>query len=96
MLFYKRQCTRLTVRIKLIRQLYKLGSGFGKFKKDSNHMIFYIRVRKSYFQISDFYSYCSVIYVIYNHNIINMYSQTCLKQAAKGNTKIACLRQVLA
>ena len=24
------------------------------------------------------------------------YSQTCLKQAAKGNTKIACLRQVLA
>ena len=25
-----------------------------------------------------------------------MYSPTCLKQAAKGNTKIACLRQVLA
>ena len=36
-------------------------------------MIFYIRVRKSYFQISDFYTYCSVIYVIYNHDIINMY-----------------------
>ena len=36
-------------------------------------MILYIRVRKSYFQISDFYSYCSVIYVIYNHNVINMY-----------------------
>ena len=36
-------------------------------------MILYIRVRKSYFQISDFYTYCSVIYVIYNHNIINMY-----------------------
>ena len=42
-------------------------------KKDSDHMILYIRVRKSYFQISDFYTYCSVIYVIYNHNIINMY-----------------------
>ena len=28
-------------------------------------------------------------------SILN-YSQTCLKQAAKGNTKIACLRQVLA
>ena len=36
-------------------------------------MILYIRVRKSYFQISDFYTYCSVIYVIYNHNIIYMY-----------------------
>ena len=36
-------------------------------------MILYIRVRKSYFQISDFYIYCSVIYIIYNHNIINMY-----------------------
>ena len=36
-------------------------------------MILYIRVRKSYFQISDFYTYCSVIYVIYNHNIIKMY-----------------------
>ena len=36
-------------------------------------MIFYIRVRKSYFQISDFYTYCSVIYVIYNHKIINIY-----------------------
>ena len=48
-------------------------------------MILYISVRKSYFQISDFYTYCSVIYVsdfytycsviyvIYNHNIINMY-----------------------
>ena len=36
-------------------------------------MIVYIRVRKSYFQISDFYTYCSVIYVIYNHNIINTY-----------------------
>ena len=36
-------------------------------------MILYIRVRKSYFQISDFYTYCSVIYVIYNHKIINMY-----------------------
>ena len=58
---------------KLIRQLYKLGNGFGKFKKDSNRMILYIRVRKSYFQISDFYAYCSVIYVTYNHNIINMY-----------------------
>ena len=58
---------------KLIRQLYKLGSGFDKFKKDSDHMILYIRVRKSYFQISDFYTYCSVIYVIYNHKIINMY-----------------------
>ena len=32
----------------LIRQLYQLGSGFGKFKKYSNHMILYIRVRKSY------------------------------------------------
>ena len=43
-------------------------------KKDSNQMILYIRVRKSYFQIlSVFYTYCSVIYVIYNHNIINMY-----------------------
>ena len=61
--------------VKLIRQLYKLGNGFGKFKKDtcSNHMILYISVQKSYFQISDFYTYCSVIYVIYNHNIINMY-----------------------
>ena len=28
--------------------------------------------------------------------IISYYSQTCLKQAAKGNTKIACVRQVLA
>ena len=36
-------------------------------------MILYMRVRKSYFQISDFYTYCSVIYVIYNHKIINMY-----------------------
>ena len=36
-------------------------------------MILYICVRKSYFQISDFYTYCSVIYVIYNHNIIKMY-----------------------
>ena len=35
-------------------------------------MILYIRVRKSYFLIRDFYTYCSVIYVIYNHNIINM------------------------
>ena len=42
-------------------------------KRNSNHMILYIRVRKSYFQLSDFYTYCSVIYVIYNHNIINMY-----------------------
>ena len=66
--FYK-----MTIRIKLIRQLYKLGSGFGKFRKDSNHMILYIRVRKSYFQISDFYTYRSVIYVTYNHNSINMY-----------------------
>ena len=71
--FIELQCTRLTVGIKLIRQLYKMGSGFGKFKKDSNHMILYKRVRKSYFQISDFYTYCSVIYVIYNHNIINMH-----------------------
>ena len=55
---------------KRIRQLCKLGSGFGKYKKDSDHMILYIRVRKSYFQISDFYTYC---YVIYNHTIINMY-----------------------
>ena len=29
-----------------IRQLDKQGSGFGKFRKDSNHMILYIRVRK--------------------------------------------------
>ena len=36
-------------------------------------MILYIRVRKSYFQISDFYTDCSVIYVIYNHNIIKRY-----------------------
>ena len=36
-------------------------------------MILYIRVRKSYFQISDFYTYCSVIFVINNHNIIYMY-----------------------
>ena len=36
-------------------------------------MILYIRVRKSYFQISDFYMYFSVIYVIYNHNSIYMY-----------------------
>ena len=36
-------------------------------------MILYIRVRKSYCQISDFYTYCSVIYVIYNHKIIYMY-----------------------
>ena len=36
-------------------------------------MILYIRVRKSYFQISDFYTYCSVIYFTYNHNIINMH-----------------------
>ena len=42
-------------------------------KKDSNHMILYIRVRKSYFQISDFYIYNYVIYVIYNQNFINMY-----------------------
>ena len=35
-------------------------------------MILYIHLRKSYFQISDFYTYCSVIYVIYN-NIINIY-----------------------
>ena len=27
----------------------------------------------SYFQISDIYTYCSVIYVIYTHNIINIY-----------------------
>ena len=40
-------------------------------------MILYICVRKSYFQISDFYTYCSVIYVIYNHNIINMYVLSC-------------------
>ena len=33
-------------------------------------MILYIRVQKSYFQISDSYTYCSVIY---NHIIINMY-----------------------
>ena len=36
-------------------------------------MILYIHVQKSYFQISDFYKYCSVIYAIYNHNIIYMY-----------------------
>ena len=36
-------------------------------------MILYIHVRKSYFQISDFYTYCSVIYVIYNHKISNRY-----------------------
>ena len=36
-------------------------------------MILYVRERKSYFQISDFYIYCSVIYVIYDHNIISMY-----------------------
>ena len=36
-------------------------------------MILYIRVRKSYFQISDFYTYCFVIYVIYSNSIINMY-----------------------
>ena len=40
-------------------------------------MILYIRVRKSYFQISDFYTYGSVIYVIYTHNIINMYVLSC-------------------
>ena len=55
------------------KQLYKLGSGFGKFKKDSNHMILYLCVRKSYFQTSDFYTYCSVTYVIYNHKIMNMH-----------------------
>ena len=71
--FYKMTMHSPHSQIKLIRQLYKLGSGFGKFKKDSNHMILYIRVRKSYFQISDFNTYCSVTYVIYNHNIINMY-----------------------
>ena len=36
-------------------------------------MILYVRERKSYFQISDFYTYCSVIYVIYDHNTISMY-----------------------
>ena len=36
-------------------------------------MILYIPLEKSYFQISDFDTYCSVIYVIYNRNIINMY-----------------------
>ena len=55
------------------KQIYKLGSGFGKFKNDSSHIIFYIHVQKSYFQTSDFYTYCSVTYVIYNHNIINMH-----------------------
>ena len=55
------------------KQLYKLGSWFGKFKKDSSHMILYIHVRKSYFQTSDIYTYCYVTYVIYNHNIINMH-----------------------
>ena len=71
--FIKWQCTRLTVRIKLIRQLYKLGSGLCKFKKDSKLYDCVHTCAKTYFQISDFYTYCSVIYVIYNRNIINMY-----------------------
>ena len=33
---------------------------------------------------------------LYCISILYIYSPTCLKQAAKGNTKIACLRQVLA
>ena len=33
---------------------------------------------------------------ILNKHVKGKYSQTCLKQAAKGNTKIACLRQVFA
>ena len=32
----------------------------------------------------------------YHFGMKAIYSPTCLEQAAKGNTKIACLRQVLA
>ena len=40
-------------------------------KKDGNHMILYISVK--IILPNDFYTYCSVIYVTYNHNIIDMY-----------------------
>ena len=71
--FYKMTMHSPHSQNKTDKQLYKLGSGFGKFKKDSSHMILYIPVRKSYFQTSDFYTKCFVTYVIYNHNIINMH-----------------------
>ena len=71
--FYKRTMHSPHSQNKTDKQLYKLGSGFGKFKKDSSHMILYICVQKSYFQTSDFYIYCSVTYVIFNHYIINMH-----------------------
>ena len=71
--FYKMTMRSPHSQNKTDKQLSKLGSGFGKFKKDSSHMILYIRVRKSYFQTSDFYTYCTVTYVIYNHNIVNMH-----------------------
>ena len=71
--FYKMTMHSPHSQNKTYKQLYKPGSGFGKFKNDSSHMILYIHVRKSYFQTSDFYTYCSVTYVIYNHNIINMH-----------------------
>ena len=35
-------------------------------------MILYIMFAKINFQIGNFYTYCSVIYVIYTHNIISM------------------------
>ena len=72
--FYKMTMHSPQSQNKTYKQLYKLGSGFGQFKKGSSHMILYIRVQKSYFQTSDFYTYCSVTYVIYNHNIINMHA----------------------
>ena len=75
--FYKMTMHSPHSQNKIDNQLYKLGSGFGQFKKGSNvissHMILYIHVPKSYFQASDFYTYCSVTYIIYNHNIINMH-----------------------
>ena len=47
--FYKMTMHSPHSQNKTEKQLYKLDSGFGKFKNDSSHMILYTRVRKSYF-----------------------------------------------
>ena len=70
--FYKKTIHSPHSQDKTDKQLYKVGLVNLK-KIYSSHMILYIRVRKSYFQTSDFYTYCSDTYVIYNHNIINMH-----------------------
>ena len=44
--FYKMTMHSPKSQNKTDKQLDKQGSGFGKFRKDSNHMILYIRVRK--------------------------------------------------